>query len=77
MADMTRKEVLKMISERIVQAIVLSNHLADSAEPHADYVNEKINSWPVMDKANQDIFNEIRVVLIARYGIEIHHGYYG
>ena len=74
---MTRKEVLKMISERIVQAIVLSNHLADSAEPHADYVNEKINSWPVMDRSNQDIFHQVKIILRSAYGIEIHHGYYG
>ena len=73
---LTRKEVLKMISKRIVEAVVLSNHLVAPGEPFADYVNEKIRTWPVLDSANSDIFHQINIILRSAYGIEINKSYF-
>jgi len=75
---LTRKDVLKMISKRIVEAVVLSHHLMEYDEPHEGYVFEKTHpdNWPSLDTIRKDIFHQIKIILKSHFGIEINSSRY-
>ncbi len=70
---LTRKTVEKMIRERIAQAVILTHHLQNNAEPFDYYVAEKTAAMPSLDSSNQDIFNQIRIILNSAYGVDIEY----
>lgn len=74
---MNYKDVVNMISERIAQAIVLSHHLSEYDEPHANYVYEKTMTYPVLDNNLKDIFHQVNIILRSAFGIEICPSPYG
>jgi hypothetical protein len=72
--ELTREHVLKMISKRVVETVILSHHLSEENEPHKNYVTDKLfyeEPWPSLDKANSAIFEQINAVLRMHFGIEI------
>ena len=70
MTELTTNQVKNMISERLAQAIVLTNHLQDG-EPFEHYVDEKTTGWPSLDPPSKDIFHQISIILRSAYGVEV------
>ena len=73
---LTREQVLKMISKRVVEAVLLSHHLSEYDEPHGNYVEEKMADWPSLDKGRTEPFIDIGAILIEYFGIPINKNRY-
>lgn len=77
MDELTREHVLKMISKRIVEAVILSHHLSEYDLPQSNYVVVKtLYEWPSLDKSNTNTFDEIRKILREAFGIVINENPY-
>lgn len=68
---MNRDKVESMISIRLAQAVILSNHLLKNREPNEDYVTEKTTTYPSLDSHNQDSMNKIVTILEDIYELDI------
>lgn len=73
---LTREQVLKMISKRVVETVLLSHHLSEYDEPHGNYVEEKMGDWPSLDPERSDIFHQVNIILRSAFGIEINKNRY-
>lgn len=63
---------MKMISKRIVEAVILSHHLSEYDEPIMGYVDTKtLYEWASLDPKNMVPFNLIRDILRETFGIQI------
>lgn len=68
---LSREELLTLLSKMLTQVVVLCNHVMSGREPEKDYVNEKLNSYPVLDFSNQDVLDRILNILEPRYGVDL------
>ena len=73
MTETTRKKVLKMIRERIGQAVILTHHLAQNDEPFEYYVREKSEYMPSLDSNNKAMLEKLAALLLQEYGVEIEY----
>jgi hypothetical protein len=72
---MKRKDVIKMVKKRILQAVALSNHVRHSKGTDAfvseDYVAEKSRTNPALDLRNKNVFDRLVEILNQEYGLEL------
>jgi len=64
-----RDRLISQLNTMLKRIVVLSNHLRDNAEPYESYVDEKMNSVPILDSTNKAFFNQLRREIHQFYGI--------
>lgn len=70
MTNSDLREVMEIIDKKVNQVIALANHIK-GGNVDWNYVQEKRESYPVLDKANNVVRKKIAAILKEAYGVDI------